>query len=79
LVAHVIFYSPWATGRVLIFIPVFIRGVVYILHQTEIDMYLFFFQVSIKEKVFDLLYYFVFHEDLDVQEKALTGLGQYTI
>lgn len=43
-------------------------------------MYLFlFFQVSIKEKVFDLLYYFVFHEDLDVQEKALTGLGQYTI
>lgn len=32
-------------------------------------------KVSIKEKVFDVLYYFVFHEDFDVQEKALTGLG----
>lgn len=32
-------------------------------------------KVSIKEKVFEVLYHFVFHEDLDVQEKALTGLG----
>ncbi|CAC5356365.1 SCC2 [Mytilus coruscus] len=32
-------------------------------------------KVSIREKVFDVLYYFVFHEDLDVQEKALAGLG----
>ncbi|XP_063406097.1 nipped-B-like protein A isoform X2 [Mytilus trossulus] len=32
-------------------------------------------EVSIREKVFDVLYYFVSHEDLDVQEKALAGLG----
>jgi len=32
-------------------------------------------QTSVKDKVFDVLVYFVSHEDEDVRCKALTGLG----
>ena len=33
-------------------------------------------QVSVKDKVFEVLLYFITHEDEDVQVKALAGLGK---
>ena len=31
-----------------------------------------------RQKVFDVLYYFIHHEEEEVQHKALTALGQST-
>lgn len=39
-------------------------------------LFFFFLQVSIKDRVFDVLSYFIAHEDEDVRIKALTGLGK---
>jgi hypothetical protein len=33
-------------------------------------------QVSVKDKVFEVLLYFITHEDEEVQLKALAGLGK---
>lgn len=33
-------------------------------------------QVCVRQKVFDVLYYFIHHEEEEVQHKALTALGQ---
>jgi hypothetical protein len=33
--------------------------------------------VSIRDKVFDVMLYFIRHEDEEVKHKALAGLGQF--
>ena len=45
----------------------------------SVTIYLLCLQYSVKDRVFEVLVYFVHHEDEAVREMALSGLGKICI